>query len=113
MIDAVVVPEDADAVIEPEVMISKFLQEVGSSDMKEHKSSAKGVIDTRAHKGDLSRYFPNKGTFRMIHFDMGGKGGLALIIDDARNLRHKALMMVAEALLSHCLFSIRQALSRE
>lgn len=43
------------------------------------------MVDTKGYKGDLSRYLPNKGTFRFIHVDVNGKGGVAKIIDNEKS----------------------------
>jgi len=71
-------------------------------------------MNTKGYKGDLSRYMPMKGTFKFIHIDVDGKGGIAKIIDDEKSFsQNQALLMLAEGALGHTMFSIRQSKPRD
>jgi hypothetical protein len=61
-------------------LFTKYFQEL-ENEFNTHRSNSKPTIDTKGHKGDLSRYIPSKGSFNFINIDIDGKGGVCKIIE--------------------------------
>ena len=109
VIDVVAIPKDDEFEIE-----SLLFQSLKESETEWERSNSKAVIDTKSHRGDLSRYFPRKGKFQLTHVDIDGKGGFAKVIEDSRKFGgYFLLKSLADGPLQIPLFNVRQSLSRE
>jgi hypothetical protein len=87
------VPNDLE--VDLEVYFKKSLTE----DDSEWERSHRGIIDTKAKKGQIWRCLPNSGQFNYVHIDFEGTGGFAHIIEDARKYNeYKALEVLGGAM---------------
>ena len=120
LIDAVGVPEidrsenEEDALggcdfsaLEP--FFRQALTEVG----KEEKTLKK-IVDTKQHRGNISKCMPNKGSFSYVHVDINGDGGFAHVIEDeAKFGRNRALQALSEGPLGNVLTNLKVPLRSE
>ncbi len=78
----------------------------GSSEWE--KSHHKKIIDTKVHRGNISKSVPSKGQFSYIHIDINGEGGIAHIIEDeAKFGRNKALQALSEGPLGNTITNLK------
>lgn len=82
-------PALKDVLFDSETVIQKALAD-------SEQNASKKLMDTRSYKGDLTRFFPNKGKFPYCHIDFDGKGGFVKLIDDERSFGQTGLRIVAE-----------------
>ena len=75
-----------------ELFFKTALTESNKTSEEWEKSHHKKAIDTKAHRGNVSRCLPTKGSFSYVHVDINGKGGFAHIVEDELKFgRNKAL----------------------
>ena len=123
LIDAVAVPEfkndedeeefdplggkPGDIFADLDIFFRKTLLDSGSEWEKSHH---KKVIDTKEHRGNVSKAIPNKGKFSYVHVDINGEGGFAHIVEDeAKFGRTRALQALSEGPLGNTLTNLKVA----
>ena len=104
-------PPASDIDFDLELVFQKALLE---GDSEWNRSTARKLIDTRVHRGDLTKCMPRKGNFSYVHVDFDGLGGIAKVIEDVKKFgRYRALEALSGACLGNDMVNLKSTSSAQ